>query len=374
MSLPRVHLNEEVMREGMQIESVEIAPADKVRLLDALSATGLAAINVGSFVSPSYTPQMKEIAEVVRGFTPRPGVRYTYLAMNGRGFERAAEFPVLQRPDYPPLLICHLCDTFVRRNANRSQADEIATWPLIADRARDAGTPAGGIGINAAFGSNFEGRFGLDERMAVLERAHQVWDERGIPVTFLMLGDPMSWNTPAETTATLEAALERWPEIRDVYLHLHDARGMALASVYAAVTTIGNRDLHLDTTAGGIGGCPYCGNGRATGMAATEDVVHMLTDMGIDTGVDLDALLRAVRLLEAIIGRPVPGRVAHAGPRPATPDRFYDPNLPLVETYEEAGHWHRGDGVFATPHRPWREPIPEPRTAEERRSALKEES
>ncbi|MFF7477024.1 hypothetical protein [Streptomyces sp. NPDC008092] len=366
MSLPGVHLREEVMREGMQIESVEITTADKVRLLDALSETGLSSINVGSFVSPRYTPQMRAVDEVVREFTPRPGVEYTYLAMNPRGFERAAEFPVLSRTPFPPLLVCHLCDTFVRRNSNRSQADEIAAWTGIADRAQTLGARSGGIGINAAWGSNFEGHFDLDERLAMLTRAHRIWAERGIPVTFVMLGDPMSWNTPAETSATLAAVLERWPGIRQVYLHLHDARGMALASIYAAVTVVGDRDLYLDTTAGGIGGCPYCGNGRATGMAATEDVVHMLEGMGIDTGVDLDKLLAAVWLLEEIIGRPVPGRLAHAGPRPS-PDRLYDPNLPLVETFDQVGHWRFGDAVFTAPHRPWREPIPDPRPVERRR-------
>lgn len=362
MRLPRVHLREEVMREGMQIESAEIGVADKIRLLDAVSRTGIADIDVGSFVSPRYTPQMREVDEVVRGLTPRPGVSYTYLAMNRRGFERAAQFPVLSRPAFPPLLICHLCDTFVRRNSNRSRADEIAAWEPIADQAHAAGASAGGIGLNAAWGSNFEGYFDLDERIAMLERAHRVWDERGIPVTFVLLGDPMSWNTPAETSATLTAVLRRWPGIRQIHLHLHDARGMALASIYAAVTTVGARDLHLDTTIGGIGGCPYCGNGRATGMAATEDVVHMLESMGIDTGVDLDKLLEAVWLLEEIIGRRVPGHVAHAGPRPA-PDRLYDANLPLVETFDEANHWRTGDTVFTEPHRPWREPIPEPRQA-----------
>ena len=136
---------------------------------------------------------------------------------------------------------------------------------------------------------------------------------------------------------------------------------MALPSIYAALRSLDERhDLMLDTTAGGIGGCPYCGNGRATGMAATEDVVHMLEAMGYDTGIDLDRLIEVVWQLEELTGRPVPGRVAHAGPRPMSSSEWYDPNLPVVETYEEATHFKRGESVIAHADRPWREPIPAP--------------
>ena len=118
--------------------------------------------------------------------------------------------------------------------------------------------------------------------------------------------------------------------------------------------------LFLDTTAGGIGGCPYCGNGRATGMAATEDVVNMLEAMGIETGVDLDALIAAVWILEDILGRPSPGHVSKAGPLPLTPAAFYDPNLPFVETHEEARHFRLGDKAPRNAIRPWKTPIPAP--------------
>lgn len=371
MTLPRVHLHEELMREGMQIESVDISIDDKLRLLDALSRTGLSWINVGSFVSPSYTPQMAKIDELLARFVPCPGVHYTSLALNQRGRDRAAAYPFLEAPPYPPVLLAHLCDTFVRRNANWRQQDEIDRWPVIADAAVSRGARAGGIGVNAAWGSNFEGRFSLSERLGMLERAHGLWDERGVPVRFLTLGDPMSWNTPAEVAQTLRAALGRWPEIEGVHLHLHDARGMATASVYAAIDCVGDRDLHLDTTVGGIGGCPYCGNGRATGMAATEDVVHLAESMGISTGVDLDALVALIPLVERVIGHAVPGHVGHAGPRPEA-DRLYDENLPLVETFDEAQHFSSGVSAFQSPHRPWREPIPPHRTPEERRAVTEE--
>lgn len=370
MTLPRVHLHEEVMREGMQIESVDISTDEKLELLDALSRTGLRWINVGSFVSPNYTPQMAHIDELLARFVPAPGVHYTALALNQKGRDRAAAYPFIESPPLPPTLIAHLCDTFVRRNANQRQRDEIDRWPLIADMAIASKAATGGIGVNAAWGSNFEGKFSLDERMGMLERAHRVWDERGVPVRFLMLGDPMSWNTPGTVAETVRVALGHWPEIDSVYLHLHDARGMAVASIYAAIQECGERDLHLDTTVGGIRGCPYCGNGRATGMAATEDVVHLAESMGISTGIDLDALIEVIPLLERIIGRAVPGHVGHAGPRP-TAERLYDENLPLAETFEEAQHFRVGKTAFGIPHRPWREPIPARRPAQKRRDVTK---
>jgi hydroxymethylglutaryl-CoA lyase len=361
MNFPKVFVHEECMREGMQIESTAITVDEKVRLLGALSDTGLRSINVGSFVSPRYTPQMADIDDVLARFIPRPDVRYYYLAMNAKGHQRAAHWPFLQARDFPPMLVCHLCDTFVRRNANRSQDDEMAQWPAMADAAVTRGAPEGGIGVNAAWGSNFEGLFDLDRRLAMLRHEHEVWKSRGIPVTWLLLGDPMSWCMPHEVEETLEAVAETWPEIRTIYLHLHDARGMALPSIYAALRCLGpDRVVHIDTTAGGIGGCPYCGNGRATGMAATEDVVGMLEGMGLPTGVDLEALIEVVWQLEELIGRSVPGHVAHAGPRPGA-GRLYDPNLALVETHAEARHFRMGTSVIEHDERPWPVPIPEPR-------------
>ncbi len=361
MSYPRVHINEECMREGMQIESVDISIEDKVRLLDALSATGLTSIVVGSFVSPKYTPQMAEIDELMTRFTPQPGVTYTALALNEKGRERAAEFtPPLAKPPGPPMLWCHLCDTFTRRNANVSQAQEIERWPQIVERARERGVREAEIGVNAAFGSNFEGAFTLEQRMEKLRRAHGLWDEAGIPVTRVTVGDPMSWCMPHLVEQQLETIRDEWPGITYFHLHLHDGRGMALPSIYAALRVLdAGCELQLETTAGGIGGCPYCGNGRATGMAATEDVVNMLEEMGIDTGVDLDRLIEAVWLLEEIIGRPTPGHVSKAGPLPHGDD-LYDANLPLVETFAEARHFRLGPDAAEHQIRPWREPIPTP--------------
>lgn len=359
MVYPKVHLNEEVMREGMQIESVDISVDDKAALLQAISKCGLERINVGSFVSPKYTPQMARIEEVLRKFTPVEGPEYYCLIMNQRGIDRASEFPWLTLARSGYVTSMHLCDTFVRRNMNRSQDDEIASWAPTVERAKAAGAAEAGISLGAAWGSNFQGPFTTEQRMHWFRKQHALWDEAGIPVTSVYFADPMSWCAPHWVVETIAAIRGEWPEITHFHQHLHDGRGLALASTYATIAALDESfDVSFDVTAGGIGGCPYCGNGRATGMAATEDVVNLLNAMGIETGVDLPALIDFVQMLDRVIGRLSPGHVSKAGPLPFAESEYFDPNLPLVETFEQAQHFRLGPSVVEHQIRPWREPIP----------------
>ncbi len=363
---PKVDYKEECMREGMQIEDVNIPVEKKVRLLEALSETGLKSIVVGSFVSPKYTPQMVCIDEILQRFKPKPGITYTALVANPRGEERARAYspPLTLEREPVPYLRCHLCDTFVRRNFNRSQSQEIERWGQIVARAKEKKSVAAGIGINAAWGSNFLGPFTLAQRMEMLGRQHALWEEAGIAVTHVSLGDPMSWNCPHEVEETLRAIKDRWPTVTHFKLHFHNARGMAIPSSYAALSTLEATDaVYLDGSIGGIGGCPYCGNGRATGTIATEDLMHMLGRMGIETGVDLDRLIDCVWMLEEMLGRAAMGHVSKAGPCPVKPKDWYDPNIPLIETFEEARHFRFGSEAYGEQRRPWKEPIPTPRVA-----------
>ncbi len=363
---PKVEYKEECMREGMQIEDVNIPVEQKVSLLDAISETGLKSIVVGSFVSPKYTPQMACIDEIVRRFRPKPGVTYTALVANPQGEERAHAYtpPLTLEREPVPYLTCNLCDVFVRRNFNRSQAQEIERWPQIITRAKERGNQAAGIGIHSAWGSNFLGPFTLARRMEMLEREHALWEKAGIAVTHVSLGDPMSWSAPHEVEETLRAIKERWPTITHFKLHFHNARGLALPSTYAVLRTLEPTDtVYLDGSIGGIGGCPYCGNGRATGMMATEDLMHLLARLGIETGVDLDRVIDCAWMLEEMLGRPTPGHVSKAGPCPVHPKDWYDPNMPFVETFEEARHFRQGPEAYAGGSRPWKEPIPKPRVA-----------
>ena len=360
---PKILYKEEGMREGMQIEDANIGVDDKVELLDALSETGLQQIVVGSFVSPKWTPQMESIDEIVTKFTPKAGVTYTALALNSRGVERARAYspPLTIERDKYPRLSCHFCDVFVRRNTNRSQMQEMERWPQIIAQAQELNIKEAGIGCNASWGSNFLGEFPVDSLMVLLEKQHSMWDEVGINVVSCSLGDPMSHCHPAAVEESVYRVKERWPEVNHFRLHLHNGRNMAIASAYAAITTLGPDDtLELDGTIGGYGGCPYCGNGRATGMAPTEDIIHMMEDMGIETGVDIDKLIDCVWMAERIIGRELYGHVSKAGPRPKTLDKLYDMNMPFVETMDQAKHFKTGAEAYEGGIYPYAEPITSP--------------
>jgi hydroxymethylglutaryl-CoA lyase len=359
MSWPKIEFKEEGMREGLQIEGADIPVDDKVRLLDALSDTGLKHIVVGSFVSPKWTPQMARIDEILAKFTPKAGVKYTALALNQRGVERARQYSpplIVERP--MPRLGCHMCDVFALRNTNKSQAQEIAAWPATVEAAKMRGAKEASIGVNAAWGSNFVGSFTEEQRMEMLRREHALWTDAGVTVKGVSLGDPMSWNMPDVVEHQLETIIKEWPEIKHVNLHLHNARGMAPVSMYAAMRVLDDSfTLSVDGSIGGMGGCPYCGNGRVTNMAPTEDVVHMWEQMGIDTGVDLDKLIDCVWMAEEIVGHKLWGHVSKAGPLPKG-RKLYDINMPFIETEEQARHFRLGSAAYGEyPTSPYDQPI-----------------
>lgn len=376
-SRPTVIIQEESLREGMQIEDRFIPVAEKVRLLDALSATGLRHIIVGSFVSPKWTPQMAEVEAVIDGFTPVDGVSYTAIVLNAKGAERRAAYGhKLTLPD--PTLgrsKIHLCDVFVRRNTNRSQQDEIDGMEAAVASAKEKGITHAEISINAAWGSNWLGEFDEEERMRLLHLQYDAWTAAGIPVTRIQIGDPMSWNTPGAMRSMMRRVVETWPEVADYHLHLHDARGMAMLSAYVAIEELDERhSVLIDTAIGGMGGCPYCGNGRATRMIPTEDFVHLLESEGIETGMDLKALIEAGKVAEEVVGHELWSKVTAAGPRPTGAD-VYPMDMPFIETFEEAQHFRLGPSVYEGALSPWREPVSSPARDEyDARRATNQES
>lgn len=360
---PKVTYTEQTMREGMQIEDANISVQDKIRLLDALSDTGVKEIVVGSFVSPRYTPQMACIDEIVKGFHPKPGVRYTCLTMNPQGVERARQYcpPLTLERAGPPSLSVPLDDIFQRRNTNTSQLDTFARWPQIIARAKEQGAKEAGIGVGHPWGGNFIGRIPAEVPLKMLEKEHELWDEVGIKVTYCSMSDTMGWNMPHLVKETVSTIKERWPEIVDWSFHLHNSRGTAIATAWTILDALTPEDsVHLDGCLGGIGGCPYCGHGRVTAMMPTEDFMNMLDEMGIDTGIDLKKLIECVWLLEDIIGRPTFGHVSKAGWSPRNFQELFDPNIPFVETAEQAKHFILGSKAFEGGVYPWREPRTSP--------------
>lgn len=369
---PEVIVVEECMREGMQIESARIPVESKIRLLDVLSATGLRNIVVGSFVSPRWVPQMAEVDKVIDGFTPAEGVEYTALVLNARGAERSrAHAPKITQPNPAHgLTRVHLCDVFVRRNTARSMAEEIAAVPRDVEAAVARGATSATISVNAAWGSNWIGEISEDTRTEYLQLQHDAWSAAGVPVTTVHIGDPMSWNTPAAVRSQIRRILVTWPQITTFHFHLHNARGTAPLSAYVALQELGLRHrLIVDTAIGGMGGCPYCGNGRYTRMIPTEDFVHLLESEGIDTGIDVKKLVEAAVLAEEFVGHELWGHVSKAGPRPRGLE-VYPMDMPFVETLEQAQHFRLGASAYAGAPAPWKEPITSPaRDAYERRLA-----
>ena len=353
MSYPKVVITDETLRDGLQIEREGVTLDEKLKLIGMLTDAGLKRLVVGAFVNPKWSPQMADTEQLVSRLTPREGVEYFALVLNERGRDIRARFSPPLCVDPLPTTHLHLCEVFLLRNTNRRMEDQERTWREPIERARAAGLRESAIGLSAPWGSNWRGAFTHERRMSELDRQWKAWTAAGMTVVRVDFADPMAWNTPARVVEDLRAIKMRFPSVREFRLHLHNARGMAMLSAYEALKVLGPDDtLMLDTAVGGIGGCPYCGNGQATGMISTEDLVHLLHAEGIATGIDLGKLIEAAKTLEDIVRRPLDGRVTKNGPLPQ-PDSLYDEDMPAIYTLEEAQHFRKGPGVYEGNPRPW---------------------
>ena len=231
-----------------------------------------------------------------------------------------------------------MCDTFARRNYNRSTEQQLAAGEEVIQRAVAANAKVGAIALGNPFGSNFTGQFTREQRLGMLEQMMRAWHDADLPVTRLSMVEAMGWNLPHLVSEFIEDIRDGWPEVSDIHCHLHNTRGMALTSYYEALK-LGVREF--DTTLGGMGGCPYCGNGRAAGMVPTEDFVDMCHELGIETGYDLGKLIDAVAVAEEVVGHQLWGHVSKPGPRPRGAD-LYPSDMPFIETFEEASHFRKG--------------------------------
>jgi hydroxymethylglutaryl-CoA lyase len=354
-NLPKsVEIRDDTMREGLQIESQDIPVSEKLRLLDALGETGLKTISIGSFVSPRWTPQMACIDEIAEKFVPKLGITYTAAVFNDQGFERANKY-------YPKINVSmrqymtHLeaGRIFSKRNYNRTPEQLLLESDGIIRRAKQDGISLGGIVFGNPFGSNFEGDVTLQYALEVLKKGIDRWHEYGLPVKTCRIIDDMGACMPDQLIEMLSSIKDKWPEITDFALHLHNQRGVTNISYYEALKF---GVTHFDTSLGGLGGCPYCGNGRAAGHVPTEDFVYMCQELGVETGLDLDKVIEAAAIAEEVVGHPLWGHVSKAGPRPRG-KRLYPKDMPFVETLEEASHFRKGPSVYAHQVKPWKEEI-----------------
>ena len=298
MSYPSsVRVREVGPRDGIQSEKAQVATKDKIRLIDALSASGLRYIEAVSFVSPKAVPQMADAREVWAGINRNPDVFYSALVPNRRGAEIAAEVGV----DGIQVFVA-ASDSYNLRNVRKPVRESIVDVKEVAAVASDADIPVEGT-ISTAFGCPYEGDVATER---VVEVSRWMMDE-GIGT--ISYGDTTGMATPRRVRDVVKALRTSLPGLAP-NMHFHDTRGTGLANV---VTAMELGVDYFDASIGGMGGSPFAEG--ATGNIATEDLVHMLADMEIDTGVDLSALLEAGRVAQEIIAGELPGKVLRAGPR-----------------------------------------------------------
>lgn len=285
-SMPRrVTVVEVGPRDGLQNEQGVVSTADKIRFIDLLSAAGFASVEATSFVSQKAIPQLGDAADVMAGITRQPGTRYAVLVPNQKGMDRALAAGVDE-----VAVFTGASESFVQHNINTTIAGSIENFRPVVEMAREAQIRVRGY-ISTVFGCPYEGDV---PPQAVLGVAEQLL---GLGVDELSLGDTIGVATPIQVVDVTGLLLEHMP-VERLALHFHDTRGTALANVLAALQLgVGI----FDSSAGGLGGCPYAPG--ASGNLATEDLLYMLHGMGIETGVDLAAVVEASRFLADIRGK-----------------------------------------------------------------------
>ena len=305
-NLPRsVRIMEVGPRDGLQIEKTVFSTEQKVDLVNRLVDAGLRQIEVGSFVNPKGVPQMADSDEVFRRLPQRDGVEYHGLWLNARGLDRAVENGHVK---VTGKLILTATDTFSKRNTNKNIDETLDAFSDWIAQYRNAGIEVDDLHIPAAFGCNYEGAVPVQNVVDLLARGEAVMKENGCTLKRTSLADTMGWGNPEQTRRLIGAIRERWPDLQ-IRLHLHDTRGTALANASAAL------DLgvdEFDSSIGGLGGCPFAGNKSAAGNVCTEDLVFLCEEMGVRTGVDLEALIEVARFAEQMVGHELPGKLMKA--------------------------------------------------------------
>ncbi|TCO79281.1 hydroxymethylglutaryl-CoA lyase [Plasticicumulans lactativorans] len=295
MALPHyVKMVEVGPRDGLQNEPALVPTTVKVALIDRLSATGLPVIEAASFVSPKWVPQMADNAQVLAGIARRPGVRYPVLTPNLQGFEAA-----LAAGADEVAVFAAASESFSRRNINCSIAESLARFAPVLEAAAAAGVRVRGY-VSCVLGCPYEGRI---DPQAVAQVAAELTRMGCYEVS---LGDTIGVGTPEAARAMIRVVAAHVP-VERLAAHFHDTYGMAVANLYAVLQ---EGVAVIDSSVAGLGGCPYAKG--ASGNVASEDVLYLLNGLGIDTGVDLDALVAAGAYISEHLGRVNGSKVARA--------------------------------------------------------------
>ena len=282
-------------RDGLQNEARPIATGDKIAMIDALTATGLSRIEITSFVNPKWIPQLADAGEVARGIKRKEGVVYSCLVPNKTGLDKALAAGMKE-----VAVFLSASETHNKKNVNKTIAETLTAFEDVIAPAKAAGVRVRAY-VSTVYGCPYEGAVDPKKVVELVEELRR----RG--VYQISLGDTIGVATPLQVKSVLEEVLKVAP-IEEIAVHFHDTRGTALANVLVAV---GMGVSTVDSAVGGLGGCPYAP--RATGNVATEDLVYLLHGEGVETGIDLDALIAVAEWLEGQLGRELEGQVYRAG-------------------------------------------------------------
>ena len=290
----RVRIVEVGPRDGLQNESTLVATADKITLIDRLSACGLQSIEATSFVSPKWVPQLSDAAEVFAGINRRPGVHYPVLVPNEQGYERARAVGADE-----VAVFTAASEAFNRKNINASIDESIERFRPVLDRARSDGVRVRGY-VSTVLGCPYQGEVPIADVVRVARRLHDLGCYE------VSLGDTIGIGTPGKARDMLRAVAGEVP-IDALAVHFHDTYGQALSNILACLE---EGVAVIDSSVSGTGGCPYARG--ASGNVASEDVVYMLHGLGIATGIDLDALAATGQWLAGVLGHDNGSKVGKA--------------------------------------------------------------
>ncbi len=285
------------LRDGLQNERATVPLRGKLRLIDALVAAGLKRIEITSFVSPKWIPQLEDADEVAEHAKAPQGVMFSALCPNPKGLERAKKAGIREIA-----VFISASETHNKKNVNKSVAETLAAFKDTVGPAREAGMKVRGY-LSTVWGCPYEGEVEPKQALAIARKLFEMG------VYQVSVSDTIGAGTPRQTERIMQMMLAEFPA-SSLSMHMHDTRGTALANVLVGLE-LGIRDF--DASVGGMGGCPYAPG--AAGNLATEDLVFMLHGMGVKTGVDLDGIWEAGKVAESIVGRPLPGKVHQAGVR-----------------------------------------------------------
>ena len=307
--LPRfVEFREMGPREGFQIEKRHYPLEDRVKIIDALSETGVKHIQMASFVSPKFVPSMADAEQLFASISRREGVHYEGLWFNRRGFDRALATPGAYITGKIGL---YTSNEFCLKNNNCTDEEQRRGQLEMLDLYDSYGLPVEQASILTAFGCNLSGEVPISKVTDCVRFIKETCLSRGLELPIIYLVDTVGWANPDDIKRRVGAVREPMPDVR-MGLHLHDTRGLGGANFYAGLEM--GVDL-FDSSVAGLGGCPFAAfkDPNGAGNVCTEDMVFMCEELGIETGIDLERMIEAARITESIIGRTLPGKIMHSG-------------------------------------------------------------